>query len=343
MIRDPSGRIGFLASEIPHIILAIRYLDWCKYVGMTLRVLAILLFPIAVTQADTFGSGANSFTINFVTIGNAGNADDTTGYGGVNYSYSMAVNEVSQSMIDAYNALSGGPAVNYDSLISDGGDGPARPSTGISWNEAARFVNYLNTSRGYSAAYNFTTNGSNDNISLWSIGDAGYNAANPFRNSNAGYFLPSEDEWYKAAYYDPTANGGLGGYWDFATGSNSAPTAVGNGTVSGTSVYDGQIGPADINDAGGLSPYGTMAQNGNAFEWTESEADGTNDIPGDTRTIRGGSWSDTDIELNALNRFIFSPNFEDITFGFRIAAVPEPSAFFLTMLGLIGVVTRRRR
>jgi len=65
-----------------------------------------------------------------------------------------------------------------------------------------------------------------------------YNAANPFRNSNAYYFLPSEDEWYKAAYYDPNANGGAGGYWNYATGSDSAPTAVASGTTSGTAVYD---------------------------------------------------------------------------------------------------------
>ena len=67
------------------------------------------------------------------------------------------------------------------------------------WSEAARFVNWLSTSQGYDAAYKFTTGGGNDNIALWTSGDSGYNAANPFRNSNAYYFLPSEDEWYKAA------------------------------------------------------------------------------------------------------------------------------------------------
>ena len=28
------------------------------------------------------------------------------------------------------------------------------------------------------------------------------------RNAGATYFIPSENEWYKAAYYDPTLNGG---------------------------------------------------------------------------------------------------------------------------------------
>ena len=82
------------------------------------------------------------------------------------------------------------------------------------------------------------------------------NAANPFRNSQAQYFLPNVDEWYKAAYYDPTS----GVYFDYPTGSDSAPTAVASGTAAGTAVYDAQVGPADITLAGGLSPYGTMAR-----------------------------------------------------------------------------------
>jgi hypothetical protein len=37
-------------------------------------------------RADTFGSGANTFTIDSVTIGNPGNADDA-GAGGGSYSW----------------------------------------------------------------------------------------------------------------------------------------------------------------------------------------------------------------------------------------------------------------
>lgn len=313
---------------------------------MKLRLITILLLPLAATHADTFGSGANTFTMDFVTIGNAGNAADIpTGYGSVGYTYQMGVNEVSRGMIDAYNTLIGGPVLTMSDMSGNGGNGADRPATGISWNEAARFVNWLNTSEGYSAAYKFTTGDGNDNIVLWDSGDLGYNAANQYRNANAHYYLPSEDEWYKAAYYDPTANGGLGGYWDYATGSDTPPTAVAGGTAGGTAVYDQLFatGPADITNAGGLSPYGTMAQNGNAFELNESASDGSNDIAGETRSFRGGSWGDADTDLISSSRSIFSPLFEDITIGFRVAAVPEPSAFFLTLLGMISVVTRRRR
>ena len=39
-----------------------------------------------------------------------------------------------------------------------------------------------------------------------------------------GFFIPNEEEWYKAAYYDPTLAGGLGRYHIDATGSDTAPS-----------------------------------------------------------------------------------------------------------------------
>ena len=295
------------------------------------------LLAVPVLKADTFGSGGNEFTMDFVDIGNAGNAADNTGYGAVGYNYRMGTYEVSESMIGSYNALSGGPTITLDSR------GANRPATSVSWNEAARFVNWLNTSSGYAAAYQFDTAGGNDNIALWEVGDAGYNASNPFRNSNAHYFLPSEDEWYKAAYYDPNANSGLGGYWNYATGSDTAPTAVASGTASGTAVYNGQAGPADITNAGGLSAYGTMAQNGNVWEWGENGFTAPNDSAGESRVIRGGGWGNSSDFLSSSFRNFGSPTNENSFIGFRVAAVPEPSSLLLSALGLMAFVMRRKR
>jgi formylglycine-generating enzyme len=309
---------------------------------MKLHHLPILCLLATPAFADTFGSGANTFDINFVTIGNAGNADDDTGYGGVGYTYRMGVNEVSRGMINAYNTLSGVPLLTMSDMTSFGGNGANRPATGISWNEAARFVNWLNTSKGFSAAYKFTTGGANDNIALWTSGDAGFDVANPFRNANAHYYLPSEDEWYKAAYYDPNKSGGAG-YWDYATGSDTAPTAVAGGTTSGTAVYNGQPGPADITNAGGLSAYGTMAQNGNVWEWGESGFTAPNDSAGESRVFRGGAWGNSSGDLTASVRANTSPSGGNFGVGFRVAAVPEPSALLLTLISALGVVTRRRR
>ena len=47
------------------------------------------------------------------------------------------------------------------------------------------------------------------------------------KNSGANVYLPSEDEWYKAAYYDPTPGAGGGdNYWLHATQSDTAPTVA---------------------------------------------------------------------------------------------------------------------
>ena len=147
----------------------------------------------APSQAGTitFGSGANTFTMEFVTIGNAGNAADTDANakplsaGAVGYTYDIGKFEVSRDMITKYNANYGTAnnlAITLYDMESDGivgGNGANRPATGISWNEAARFVNWLNTSTGNQAAYKFTTTGVNDNIALWASGDPGYDASNP--------------------------------------------------------------------------------------------------------------------------------------------------------------------
>jgi formylglycine-generating enzyme required for sulfatase activity len=233
-----------------------------------------------------------------------------------------------------------------------GGNGLNRPATGVNWTEAARFVNWLNTSQGFSAAYKFATQpgqpgySPNENIQLWLPTDAGYNAANQFRNARAMYFLPSMDEWYKAAYYDPTKNNGAGGYWKFAHGSDSAPTAVSSGTTAGTAVYNqsNSQGPADITNAGGLSKYGVMGLGGNVWEWEETSFDLSNNNPSENRTLRGGWWNDGSHLLASSNRLSYSPADDGGSVGFRVASVPEPSAAALLLLvSTAGLWQRRRR
>ena len=291
----------------------------------------------AQTITETFGSGANAFTMDFVTIGNPGNAADTTGApnpaGSVAYTYNLGKYEVSRDQIDKANAAGSLGITVYDMSLY-AGNGVNRPAQGISWNEAARFVNYLNTSKGYQTAYLFDGSG---NFQLWSSVRASGN--NFFRHKDAYYFLPSMDEWYKAAY------GNLDGTWNnYPTGSDSAPTAVASGTAANTAVYYGQTSTADITNAGGLSPYGTMAQGGNVWEWNESALDGINDTAGEVRELRGGSWSDWEsVYLSAWYRGNNGPMNEDINNGFRVASVPEPSSFSLLALGGVVVALRRRK
>lgn len=285
--------------------------------------------------ADTFGNGVNEFTIEFVTVP-GGNVADDTGYGAVPYDYQMAKHEISRVMIENHNAQSSGPVIDMYNMTSFGGNGPNIPATGISWNEAARFVNWLNTSSGHPPAYKFTTMGKEDDITPWQVGDPGYNGDNPFRNSQAKYCLPSEDEWYRAAFFDPLANSGTGGYWDYAIGSNAVPTAVSSGTSGYSVVYAQTLsnGPAIVTSAGGISPLGTMAQNGNAIEWTETSFSGVNDGGANTRVVRGGYWSDTSAFLLPTNRFEVEPLGTTLVYGFRVASVTTsaPSIFEMSNL-----------
>ena len=302
----------------------------------------------AVAEFETtFGTGANQFTMNFVPIGSPSNVADTTGspnpVGSVAYNYSIGKFEVNEDMITKYNAGFG--TANGLAIIKDT-RGTNRPATSVSWNEATRFTNWLNTSTGGFAAYKFTTSGVNDNIALWTPAETeDYNSANPFRSLRSNYFLPNFNEWYKAAYFDPTTNT----YFDYPTGSNTAPTAVPSGTLPDRAVYNGQSGPADVNNAGGLSPFGVMGLGGNVWEWEETEADLVNNSESSIRGIRGGSWFSNSSNLLSSFRGGGFPGDGNDAVGFRVAslsltAVPEPSSMLLAVsLGLGGLMYRRRR
>lgn len=311
----------------------------------------------AQIATQSFGTGANEFNIDFVTIGNPGNSADTTGApnpaGSVAYTYNLGKYEVSRDMINKANTAGGLGITMADMSTYVGGNFASRAATGISWNEAARFVNYLNTSKGYQAAYNFTTGGSNDNITLWGAGQ--YSGSNRFRHKDAVFVLPSLDEWYKGAY------GSSGGTWyDFATGSNSRnsgpgyrdPTSVISGTAAGSAVYSRAPlqGPTDVTLAGGLSSYGTMGQGGNVYEWTESAFDGVNNSAGEAREFRGGSWTSSWEDIESFSRIPFAnettrggSTTAQNDYGFRVAMVPEPSALSLLAVGLGGLAMMRRR
>ena len=299
----------------------------------------------SVADIITFGSGANAFNMEFVTIGNAGNADDTTGNpnpaGSVAYEYRMGKFEVSEDMITKFNA-------SQALQITKDTRGTNKPATSVSWNEAARFTNWLNTSTGGFAAYNFTTGGVNDNITPWTVADVlDYDASNPYRSLRTNYVLPSMDEWYKAAYYNPLTST----YSNFPNGLDTAPTAVANGTAANTAVYNGQAGPADITLAGGLSPYGIMGLGGNVFEWEETAFSLNNSSGSSARGIRGGDWVGYSNVLSSSARFINNPAIEsDSVVGFRVAslsssaaAVPEPGTFGVLSLFGLGLVAYRKR
>ena len=293
----------------------------------------------AQTITQTFGSGANAFSIDFVQIGNPGNAPDTTGNpnpaGSVEYIYNMGKYEISRVYID--KAVNSG-ALNItmkDMSSYPGANGDSRPATGISWYEAARFVNWLNTSKGYFKAYKFDENG---NYQTWSNGEQGFNLNNPYRNTGAMYVIPNVDEWYKAAYGSPSNE-----WYNYPNGSNILPPDISSGTSGAVYYSAGRGGPADIFNAGSLSAWGTMGQGGNVWEWTETAFDGPNDSPNETRILRGGSWAYNLNYLESSALISEAPQMQNEDYGFRIVMLPEPSALSLLAIGLGGLAMMRRR
>lgn len=296
--------------------------------------LMLLLFCGGGASADTFGSGPNSFEIQFVTIGEPGNPADITSLpipaGSVGYVYRMAKYEISEQMIDKANAL-GGLGITKDTR------GPDKPATSVTWFEAAWFVNWLNTSTGHTPAYKFDAAGA---FQLWAPGDVGYDPSNLLRNSHAKYFLPSADEWHKAAYYDPVANS----YWDYPTGSDSVPDGIG---VVGDPLFDAVFHdgasnpqPNDVTDVGLLSPNGTAGQGGNIQEWHETAF---NVAGTEQRSLQGGSWIASSIALAAFSPRQRNPlSFESGSLGLRVTSiVPEPTTIVLASIIFSVLFTRR--
>ena len=304
------------------------------------KIVLTLLVSGTIAHSDTFGVGSNQFNIDFVPIGNGGNGNDAgTGgsYGGVAYDYRMGTHEISQGTVNA--AVAGGLTG-----MTAGYWNVNQPSTNLSWYQAAGFVNWLNTSMGYQSAYRL--NPTMTALTLWSSAEAWqYGGENLYRHKDAYYFLPSEDEWYKAAYHK---NEGItADYWNYPTASNAVPMAVASGQTAGTAVY--HLGafsfPSDVSLAGGLSSYGTMAQGGNAYEWTESASDGVNSSSSEYRSFRGGFWNITETYLRSSSRNYNYPSVADWTVGFRVASVPEPSSAHLLIfaVGLLVLWVDRKR
>jgi hypothetical protein len=104
------------------------------------------------------------------------------------------------------------------------------------------------------------------------------------RSPEAAIFLPNENEWYKAAYYDAS----LPDYFLLPTNSNSAPNCTGpTGASNSANCYHGAaaLGLTPVGSyPGSPSPYDTFDQGGNAAEWTETKYD---DLQ---RVVRGGSF-----------------------------------------------------
>jgi len=274
-------------------------------------------------------------------VGDIGNSDDTTGYGGVDYGYYVGTYEVTNSQYvsflnakaktDTHTLYNSQMGTDLQGGITQvGSDGSFeysskenfgnKPVNFVSFWDAARFANWMTNGQGNgdseTGMYTLTTE---DNTVT--------------RNSTyfsavtgvavGAYAIASEDEWYKAAYYNTAGN-----YSSYPTGAEPS-TEVANFSADGVLTDVGSFGEFSTSD------YGTFDQGGNVFEWIDT-------IEGDNRVMRGGDASNTVASLESVARYSSDGGFEGSNVGFRV--VPEPSSY-AAIFGCftLAVVTMRRK
>jgi formylglycine-generating enzyme required for sulfatase activity len=319
---------------------------------MTRLRLGSLKFGLSLNAAFLFlVPAASAVNIDWVNVGGAGNACDVQlqgCYGAVATNYLVSKTEVTNAQYAEFlNAVA---ATDTNSLYSSrmairGGITQSGSSGSFSYNTIAgrenapvnwvsfydsmRFSNWLQNGQPTGAQGNATTEDG-----AYTITSAGITGNSITRNAGATIFLTSEDEWYKAAYYDAVSTS----YFDYPAGSDVATTCAGPGAAANTANCDGAVG--DVTDVGSYtgsaSPNDTFDQGGNVWEWTEL-------VSGGNRGLRGGSYANAGLLLSSAQRSGTDPTFERQTIGFRVASVPEPGTGLLVMTGLIGLACKKRR
>jgi formylglycine-generating enzyme len=327
--------------------------------------------------------GQAQVTIATVPIGNVGNpADPATGAGAVNYSYSMSTYDVTigqytaflnaVAAADPYNLYNAHMATNanvagiaqsgtsgnytYSVIGSTAND----PITIVTYQSSARFANWMANGQpkgpegpGTTETGSYTLNGATTDAAL----------ANVTRNSNATWVIPTNNEYYKATYYQPTAQGGpTSGYWLYPDRSNSPPVAgPPPGGAFGANVRNFASGNYALTNADQLTStqfyltavgayslshsfYGTYDQGTLVGSYTETLSP---QIGVDWRGDPGGAW-DALAEEAASNGINDSRPGTDAgtDTGIRLALIvptPEPSTALLALLACPALWLWRRR
>jgi formylglycine-generating enzyme required for sulfatase activity len=333
-----------------------------------------LLAAVMIFSAP--GLCASPIPIATVTVGSPGNAADTAdGYGAVAYSYKIGAYDVTLAQYTAFlNAVAktdtyglyntslatnlnvagisraGSPGSYSYAVIGDG----QRPVTYVTWYDAVRFTNWLTDGNTEIGAYTIT-NGGNNSGTVTVPTPAQRSALS--HSTSPSWYLPDENEWYKAAYYDPSLSG-ANKYWFYPTKSNTPPSADPPPGGTSSANYFGPNGyvltqsttnsPTQnyLTDVGayGNSPsaYGTFDQGGNVFQWNDLDATTSSSVRG----FRGGDFAGDFYDLDSTVRFTVTPAFFNYTTGFRVAgnlAVPEPSGSLLLACGAMLGAWRLRR
>jgi formylglycine-generating enzyme required for sulfatase activity len=333
-----------------------------------------------VAALGSAASAADIATVPVGNAGNSVDSTPYGRFGRVENEYSIGKYEVTAGQYgDFLNKVAGVDAydlyyttmsrTDFGSGISRAGGGTAgdpytyavdpafvnRPVNYVNWGDSIRFANWLTNGQptglltgdpdddaGLTEDGSYDLNGAMSDAELLavSVPDATQRAA-WVGGSKPYYLLPSDDEWYKAAYYNP----GTDSYFDYPTSSDTAPGRdMDDASGNNANIY-GDPYPIDSGKHTTLvgefqnseSPYGTFDQGGNVWEWTETFHYTS------YRRLRGGSLYDDDSFLLASFRLNISPSERSYDIGFRVSKVPEPATMAILVLGGIGILRRRRK
>jgi sulfatase modifying factor 1 len=289
--------------------------------------------------------------IDYVPVGDPGNAaDPLTGRGTVGYGYKIGKYDVTVNQYVEFlntkdpsgaNLLHLWNSKMVDSIGFNAGNADGskytsvfgkqnHPVNMVTWYDTLRYANWLNNGQG---------NGSTETgaYTLGALDSSGVpiNGNSITRNAGATVFLPSDDEWYKAAFYNPTTSS----YFLYPTSNDTLPTADAPPGGSNSANYFGSNGAplytlSDVGSyTGTTSPCGAFDMAGNVWNWDETLIDGS------ARGWRGGSFFSFGIVLQSGFLGTGDPSDEGSgVAGFRVATVPEPSGLALYGLGAVGLL-----
>jgi hypothetical protein len=310
---------------------------------------------------DVFNLPAGETSLSLVTVGDPGNAPDTTGFGAVPYTYSIGeydvtvaqytqmLNSVAQTDPNGLwnGSMSPGSTAGSCGIVRAGVSGTYSysyaagnanfPVNGVSWFDAARFCNWLANGQPATGVENATTTESGS----YTLDGVLPNMVT--RSPSATYVIPTENEWYKSAYYDGSLNGGSGGYWLYPTRSNTPPSnvlsAIGDDNANFRDPTLGFTDPVNL-----LTPVGEFSDSPSFFQTFDQGGD-VAQILGSPLTgieIRGGGWTTGVSELESNARFSGMPTGTGPDIGFRVGVVPEPSSVGMLFIAAVGLLQRRR-